>query len=108
MNTMFQFLNEKLIRILKALGMKSVVNKCIAHAPSRIQKWAENKIMERRILNRQRLVPEKALTSHYHAALLTLLEKHGAEALGDYLEFGVYIGVWCIQRDVTGLYASST
>ena len=100
MPNMFQYMNEQVIGTLKALGMKPMVHEMFAHAPRRIQRWAKNKIMERRIHYRQRLVPEKELTEKYHAVLLNLLEKYGTDALGDYLEFGVYNGtsLACMHR----------
>lgn len=47
-----------------------------------------------------RLVPEAALEQKYLEALHLLIEIHGIERLGDYLEFGVYNGtsLACMHR----------
>lgn len=50
------------------------------------------------------LVPPEALEARYSTAIRGLLERHGAHALGDYLEFGVYVGtsLGCMDRALKG------
>jgi O-methyltransferase len=46
------------------------------------------------------LVPPQELEARYREALRGLAQRHGARALGDYLEFGVYVGtsLGCMHR----------
>jgi hypothetical protein len=47
-----------------------------------------------------RLVPEDELEAHYARALALLVERVGRSAIGDYVEFGVYVGtsMICMHR----------
>ncbi|MHC4888425.1 MAG: TylF/MycF/NovP-related O-methyltransferase, partial [Planctomycetota bacterium] len=49
--------------------------------------------------------PERYLTPKFHEAILALTDQRGPEHLGDYLEFGVYIGtsLWCMFRVISEL-----
>jgi predicted O-methyltransferase YrrM len=51
----------------------------------------------------ERLIPEEELERKYEEALRFLTDKHGAAALGDYLEFGVFHGasLTCMHRALT-------
>jgi O-methyltransferase len=61
--------------------------------------------LRHRVMNRPRLVPEPQLRGLLSRALRALMDRHGRESLGDYLEFGVYNGtsLTCMYRELVAL-----
>jgi hypothetical protein len=68
--------------------------------PTRTRAWLRARRSALAVAAGERLVPEKELERKYEAALRFLAHRHGAAALGDYLEFGVFHGasLACMHR----------
>ena len=77
--------------------------KVVSFSPRALRSWDERRRLLRRIRNRTRLVPVEPMSRTYRGALARLLERQQADALGDYLEFGVYDGtsLACMHRVLT-------
>jgi O-methyltransferase len=74
-------------------------------SPARVQHWVEARRRKLRVWGGDIFVPEDQITDVYRQALEWLEERRGREAIGDYLEFGVYIGtsLMCMHRVVDEL-----
>jgi O-methyltransferase len=68
------------------------IGKLINYAPASVQRWKHKAFYEEQIKARPKLVMEDALRPMYRDGLTRLVEKYGADSLGDYFEFGVYHG----------------
>jgi hypothetical protein len=101
-------LNEPLLRLWRARGLNRIFNSAVRYAPAGMRDWIERERTRARdedqktlILQRSRLVPEESFRALVGRGLDTLIEHHGREQLGDYLEFGVYNGtsMTCVFRE---------
>ena len=72
------------------------VGALLKYAPACVQEWKDREFykeqMRIRVRTREKLVAEEVLQPKYQEGLLRLINRHGAAAMGDYLEFGVYHG----------------
>lgn len=100
------------IGLARALRLTELLRLTVARLPRPAQLWIEDKRLNAMLRsgNAASLVPEAELERTYRRALTQLLERRGGEALGDYLEFGVYAGssLACMdgalkELDVTGM-----
>ena len=75
--------------------------------PAGPQRWIEQRrrrlheeARERGLSPREALVPERELEATYRKALTLLVSGEGPDGVGDYLEFGVYVGtsLLCMHR----------
>lgn len=82
------------IGLARALRLTELLRVVVARLPRRAQLWIEDKRLNAMLRsgNAASLVPEEDLRDAYRRVLGELIERHGEEALGDYLEFGVYAG----------------
>ncbi|MGH8872816.1 MAG: class I SAM-dependent methyltransferase [Acidimicrobiia bacterium] len=97
-------------RALKALSktpLRPAARVVIARLPARPRRWIEERKRrlheeerERRLHPTEPLVPERELEATYRDALRLLLDGEGPNHVGDYLEFGVYVGtsILCMHR----------
>ena len=82
------------------LTMRSLLGPVLTCLPNPVQLWIRKQRQARVSLQQNiaavrqghRLVPERSLEQKYVEALRLLAQSEPAGALGDYLEFGVYIG----------------
>jgi O-methyltransferase len=97
--------NAEIDVLNRQLGQHRLGQRLMTFAPPSAKRLVEGVKAEIDVLNRRRLTPEKELTEFYRAALQRLVEKQGAAAIGDYLEFGVYNGtsLICMYRALTQL-----
>jgi O-methyltransferase len=81
------------------------LNPLIPKLPGAARSCVERKRLEIVVGSGERLVPEVDLEAMYRKALTSLVERGGAESVGDYLEFGVYTGtsLLCMDRATQGL-----
>lgn len=105
-------LKKALLRIWRTSGVNRVLNGTLRCLPRSIQRRMSNerariRAMElrTRILTRPRLVPEEDLRELVSRGLRALIQRHGREAIGSYLEFGVYNGtsLMCVYRELQAL-----
>jgi O-methyltransferase len=89
----------------RRLPLHGLAYRFLRLAPQRVQRWAQVRKEQLRVSAGQRLVPEAALEAKFREALIFLAETRGPDALGDYLEFGVYHGasMACMHRALKGL-----
>lgn len=101
-------------RVLRAIWTRTplgrTANAVIRRLPETPRRWIERRKGRLREDARQRrsrlrearepLVPERELESTYRDALNLLARKAGPDGVGDYLEFGVYVGtsILCMHR----------
>ena len=92
-------LEHSLVRMWRTAGLNRILNKTVALLPRSMQNSLARKRLRvqrvelhDRIRNRPRLVPEEDLRSLLLRGLRLLTQRHGAESIGAYLEFGVYNG----------------
>jgi hypothetical protein len=97
---------EALLRLWRTPFLNPLWRTVTAYVPTSLQKrLADERArvrrleLRRQLAGRPRLVPERELRTLVARALRTLIERHGAGSLGDYLEFGVYNGT-----SLTGVY----
>jgi O-methyltransferase len=90
-------LPSKLWRLYRRLGLHHLTRTLMPYAPAGVRRAVDKMKTELGIRNRRRLTPERELTQFYRTGLGYLVDKHGAEGLGDYLEFGVYNGTSLIS-----------
>jgi O-methyltransferase len=80
-------------------------------APEGVRDWLRRweKDVDARLSYRIKLVPEQAYERVVNALLTELVDLHGADALGDYLEFGVCHGtsMMCMHRTLENLKLST-
>jgi O-methyltransferase len=101
-------LTESAYQILSAAWGKTsfrrVAKAAIERLPDRARRWIERRgrhlFEDARRRSREPLVPERELESTYREALELLARKLGPDGVGDYLEFGVYVGtsLLCMDR----------
>jgi len=98
-----------LLLVWRTPYVNQVLNAVARTAPPQVRSWVERRRaairqadLRRRIHRRARLVPEEDLRTLLARGLRTLADRHGREALGSYLEFGVYNGtsLTCMYREV--------
>jgi O-methyltransferase len=105
--TSLSLLEHSLLRMWRTAGLNRILNKTVAFLPRSMQNRLSKKrsrvqrveLLDR-IRNRPRLVPEEDLQSLLLRGLRLLTQRHGAESIGAYLEFGVYNGtsLVCMNR----------
>ncbi|MGH9348602.1 MAG: TylF/MycF/NovP-related O-methyltransferase [Vicinamibacterales bacterium] len=102
-------LQNPLIKLWRARGLNRVFNAALPFAPAPLRDWLERERarirdvdLKEQIRRRSRLVPEPAYRALLARGLGALLERHGPESFGDYLEFGVYNGtsLTCMYREL--------
>lgn len=82
------------------MWMRDLIRSTMRHAPGgvrrRLEAWKTRRDTRRGV----RLLPSEALEWRYREALRILRDRSGGEAIGDYLEFGVYAGnsLACMHR----------
>jgi O-methyltransferase len=95
-----------LVRVGRLLGLPGLSRRLAEHAPRRLQLWLRDRrfdlklragettslIAELDFTSEGTLKAREELKLKYRDGLLLLSERHGQEKLGDYLEFGVYVG----------------
>jgi O-methyltransferase len=90
----------------KALKLGRLLRPLLRHLPQRVQ-IRVNRLNQRLFVQSGHhvLVPEHELERSYQDALNLLIEQHGPQALGDYLEFGVAFGtsLACMYRSCKAL-----
>jgi O-methyltransferase len=105
-------LRSVLLRLWRARGLNDVMRKAIAHAPVALQRWIDQervkvraRELRQQVVDRPRLVPEDDLRALLRRGLRQLIDRHGRETLGDYLEFGVYNGtsLTCMFQELSAL-----
>jgi hypothetical protein len=101
-----------LVALWRVRKLNPFFNAALQYAPAPLREWIEARRAEvrasdlrRRIDNRSRLVPEPELRALLARGLRLLEQRHGAGALGCYLEFGVYNGtsLLCMYRETEAL-----
>ena len=100
-------LEHSLVRMWRTAGLNRILNRTVGFLPRAMQNSLSRKrarvqrveLLEQ-IRNRTRLVPEEDLRSLLVRGLRLLVQRHGAESIGAYLEFGVYHGtsLVCMSR----------
>jgi O-methyltransferase len=92
-------IRASLLKLWRTPGLNRLFNVTLPYAPrslrARVERergYVRQSELEARIHTRVRLVPEAALHALLMRGLRTLVERHGRERVGDYLEFGVYNG----------------
>jgi O-methyltransferase len=93
-----QQLTHAFLTVVRDVGLTEALRRCSHHLPWGAQLW----LRERRINTRVRaghtvpehgiLVPKQELKRVFHDAWALLAERGDGTDLGDYLEFGVYVG----------------
>jgi hypothetical protein len=85
-------------RLYRRLGLHHVIHRIVGD--SRAALYLGRVKARLGYLERQRFVPEKALTRHYRDVLKRLIDRHGREGIAAYVEFGVYNGtsMICMYR----------
>lgn len=86
-------------RLYHRLGLSKVLHPVLEAIPP-VRRRVERARREIGILERERLVPPDSLTEFYGKALRRIIDRRGADAVGDYLEFGVFNGtsMICMYR----------
>lgn len=87
-------------RIIVPLYRHLRIKQLLRHSPKILQAWANRIRMKRSYLMLDKLVPEEELALKFREGLCYLIKTKGADAVGDYLEFGVYNGtsLMCMHR----------
>jgi hypothetical protein len=102
-------LQTGLISLWRARALNRVFNAAVPYAPAPVRSWVERQRarireaeLRAKIRERGRLVPEKELRGLLSRGLRTLIDRHGRDSLGSYLEFGVYNGtsLLCMYREL--------
>ena len=79
-------------RLIRASGIGQGLNRIARHLPRGVQEWYERAKARAGFGRAAPLSPHETLERHYRQALDLLVDAVGREAIGDYLEFGVYAG----------------
>ena len=89
-----------IIRLSRAQPVHRAIKLLLDCFPTRARAWLRARRSAMAVAAGERLVPEKELERKYEEALRFLANRHGADALGDYLEFGVFHGasLACMHR----------
>lgn len=87
-------------RLYLASRLPRAIDALVDSAPPHLHHFLATRLLEHRVRNGYRLVPERALEESYRKALLLLADRLGHSILGDYLEFGVAHGgsMACMAR----------
>lgn len=93
-------LRRWLRRLYLASRLPPAIDALVASAPPRLHRHLASRLLEHRVRNGYRMVPERALEESYRKALVLLGDRLGHPVLGDYLEFGVAHGgsMACMAR----------
>jgi predicted O-methyltransferase YrrM len=89
-----------IIRVSRAPLVRRAIRLLLGFLPMAVQRRLRARRSALAIAAGERLVPEKELERKYAEALRFLADRHGRDALGDYLEFGVFHGasLTCMHR----------
>ena len=105
-------IHDPLLRLWRTRGLNRFFNAALQVLPNAVRERIEDararvreKERQNRIRQRSRLVPEPEFRQLLARGLDVLIERGGRDALGDYLEFGVYNGtsLTCMYREVERL-----
>ena len=98
-------MRESLARLWRVRGLNAVLNASMRYAPSPVRSYVEQERLRTRLRDRRRAVPEAPYRELLRRGLAELVNRVGAERLGDYLEFGVYNGTSLVAafREVESL-----
>jgi len=101
--------HNPLLKLWRTPVFNRVFNAALPYAPDPVRQWVERKRtlarkvdLQKLVSQRSRLVPESAFREVLARGLETLIARQGREAIGDYLEFGVYNGtsLTCMYREL--------
>lgn len=103
-------LRRWLQRCYVASRLPPVVDAAVDAAPPAVRRLLWGWLLQVRVRNGFRLVPERALEASYIRALALLIEQGGRDGLGDYLEFGVAYGgsMACMSRALDAVGATGS
>src|SRR3978361_40807 len=89
-----------IIRLSRARPVHWATERPLGCCPRRARTWLRARRSALAVAAGERLIPEEELQRKYEEALRFLAQRHGAEVLGDYLEFGVFHGasLACMHR----------
>ena len=105
-------LERSLLRLWRTPGLNRLLRGTIdllpggmRHRVSRARARVQGVELGQQIRSRPRLVPEEDLRALLSRGLRTLMERHGRDGIGAYLEFGVYNGtsLICMYRELAAL-----
>jgi O-methyltransferase len=105
-------LENGLVSLWRTPALNRVLNAAVPFAPAPVRGWVERQRarvrqaeLRAQIHARGRLVPEGQLRALLSRALRELADRNGPDALGSYLEFGVYNGtsLLCMYRELDAL-----
>jgi hypothetical protein len=85
-------LRQSLVRLWRIPGLNGVLNASVRYAPGPLRAYVEHERLKTRLRDRQRAVAEEPYRALLQRGLAELRRRVGDDALGDYLEFGVYNG----------------
>ena len=94
------------LRALRSAGLlNQVLDRLECRGPAVARRWVRARRAELAILDRERQAPLALIERAYRQAVGLLVQRHGADALGDHLEFGVFAGVSlaCMYRVLADL-----
>jgi hypothetical protein len=85
-------LRSSLVRLWRLPGLNGVLNASVRYAPAPLRTYVEHERLKTRLRDRRRAVAEGPYAELLRRGLAELRRRVGIDALGDYLEFGVYNG----------------
>lgn len=85
-------IRDQLLRLWRTPQLNKWLNASLRFAPSPIRTYVEQERLRVRLRDRRRAVPEMAYRALLNRGVARLADELGRDALGDYLEFGVYNG----------------
>src|ERR1041384_5764847 len=93
-------LKRNFIQLAEAPLLRHVSRAALRLSPAPLRTWLRTERIKARKENGFALVPEKELTEVYRQSVRWLLQQDAPEAIGDYLEFGVFYGssLSCMHR----------
>lgn len=83
---------ESLLRLWRTPQLNRLLNASLRYAPAPVRTYVEKERLRVRLRDRRRAVPEGPYRDLLHRGLTQIVDAVGRDALGDYLEFGVYNG----------------
>jgi O-methyltransferase len=81
-----------LLRLWRAPQLNRLLNASLRYAPEGVRSYVERERLRVRLRDRRRAVPEGPFRQVLHRGLQQMIDRHGRNGIGDYLEFGVYNG----------------
>jgi O-methyltransferase len=111
-NRLVNSLKNAVLTVWRTPALNRAFNATVGCAPAPVRRWVEQQRarvreaeLRARIRERRRLVPESPLRTLLSRGLRELVDHNGPNALGCYLEFGVYNGtsLLCMYRELDAL-----